>query len=147
MKAAAAVNLDTDLFIPRMATVIESTPMTERERYFRIALSEPLAHIANRCESIWGQREETDKVLLDGLTSLPQCLFMYALDSNGIQLSDNVCKSGLMPEHYGRDRSDRPGRSVNGSRARTFSRSRSLPGARRIDSCPSPLTTAIPAES
>ena len=71
-------------------------------------LSEPLAHIANRCGSIWGQREETDKILLDGLTSVPQCLFMYALDSNGIQISDNVSKSGLMPEHYGRDRSDRP---------------------------------------
>ncbi len=44
MKAAEAVKLDTDLFIPRMATVIESTSMTERERYFRVALPEPLTH-------------------------------------------------------------------------------------------------------
>jgi NAD(P)H-flavin reductase len=44
MKAAAPVNFDTDLFIPHMATLTESTPMTERERYFRVALSESLAH-------------------------------------------------------------------------------------------------------
>ena len=44
MRASAAVDFDTDLFIPCMATVIESAAMTERERYLRIELPEPLAH-------------------------------------------------------------------------------------------------------
>jgi len=71
-------------------------------------LSDPLAHIAQRCESVWGQREELDKILMEGITTVPNCLFMYALDIRGVQLSDNISRSGLMPEHFGRDRSDRP---------------------------------------
>ena len=71
-------------------------------------LSEPLAHTAGRCVSVWGQREEIDKILMEELASVPQCLFMYALDVNGIQISDNVSRTGLMPDHFGRDRSDRP---------------------------------------
>ena len=71
-------------------------------------LSTPLATIARCCESVWGQREELDRVLSEHLDSVPHCVFLYALDTNGIQLSDNVSRTGLMPEHYGRDRSDRP---------------------------------------
>jgi hypothetical protein len=33
---------------------------------------------------------------------------MYVLDTNGLQISDNVSRNGLVPEHYGRDRSTRP---------------------------------------
>ena len=33
---------------------------------------------------------------------------MYVLDNKGIQLSDNISASTIMPEHYGRDRSTRP---------------------------------------
>ena len=71
-------------------------------------LSTPLATIAHCCEPVWGQREELDRVLSEHLDSVPHCVFLYALDTNGIQLSDNISGSGLMPEHFGRDRSDRP---------------------------------------
>ena len=30
------------------------------------------------------------------------------MDANGIQISDNVAIGGLLPEHFGRDRSGRP---------------------------------------
>jgi hypothetical protein len=33
---------------------------------------------------------------------------MYVIDANGIQISDNVSAEGLVPKHYGRDRSSRP---------------------------------------
>ena len=71
-------------------------------------LSEPLAAIAKRCEPVWGQRDAMDHILVEGLETVPYCLFLYALDSDGVQISDNVSKSGLMPEHFGRDRSTRP---------------------------------------
>lgn len=71
-------------------------------------LSLPLANIAANCEPVWGNREELGKVLIDGFTSVPDALFLYALDTNGIQISDNVSVDGLLPEHYGRDRSSRP---------------------------------------
>ena len=78
----------------------------------RIALAErlslPLAKLAVNCEPVWKNREKLDKVLLDGFASVPDRLYMYALDTNGIQISDNVTAEGIIQEHYGRDRSSRP---------------------------------------
>jgi hypothetical protein len=78
----------------------------------RVALAEmlstPLADLAHKCADVWGSREEIDIVLNDGFHSVPHCLFLYAMDPNGVQISDNVSIGGLLPEHYGRDRSSRP---------------------------------------
>jgi hypothetical protein len=71
-------------------------------------LSAPLANIASECEKVWGQREQLDRILSENLASVPHCVFLYVLEINGIQISDNVSAGGLIPEHYGRDRSDRP---------------------------------------
>jgi hypothetical protein len=71
-------------------------------------LSAPLARLAGECAAVWGQREELDIVLTDHFREVPHCLFLYVLDCNGIQLSDNVSIGGLLPEHFGRDRSQRP---------------------------------------
>jgi len=71
-------------------------------------LSAPLGKLANQCVDVWGSREKLDSVLSDGFRAVPYCLFLYALDPNGIQISDNVSIGGLLPEHYGRDRSTRP---------------------------------------
>ena len=86
--------------------------LKEAIHHQRIALAEllsnPLADLAARCADVWGSREELDIVLSDGLRAVPYCLFLYAMDANGIQVSDNVGIGGLLPEHYGRDRSGRP---------------------------------------
>ena len=71
-------------------------------------LSQPLAALAAKCEPVWGDREGLNRVLIDNFATVANGLFMYALDAQGVQLSDNVSASGLMPEHYGRDRSKRP---------------------------------------
>jgi hypothetical protein len=71
-------------------------------------LSNPLAQLAGQCAGVWGQREALDSILTDGFRGVPHCLFLYALDTNGIQISDNVSTGGLLPEHFGRDRSRRP---------------------------------------
>ena len=71
-------------------------------------LSQPLASIAANCEPVWGDRQKLGDVLIESFRTVPNSLFMYVLDTNGIQISDNVSSKGLMPEHYGRDRSSRP---------------------------------------
>jgi len=71
-------------------------------------LSTPLGNIAQRCQSVWGERDQLDIILSENLATVPHCVFLYALDTRGIQISDNVSKTGLMPEHFGRDRSERP---------------------------------------
>ena len=71
-------------------------------------LSGPLAQLADQCAPVWGRREELAIVLNDNFRHVPHCLFLYALDTDGIQISDNVSNGGLLPEHFGRDRSQRP---------------------------------------
>ena len=71
-------------------------------------LSAPLARLAGKCAAVWGERESLDIVLTDHFREVPHCLFLYVLDTKGVQISDNVSIGGLLPEHYGRDRSKRP---------------------------------------
>jgi hypothetical protein len=71
-------------------------------------LSAPLAQNAARCAEAWGRRETLDTVLTDCFSLVPHRLFLYVVDTNGIQISDNVGTGGLLPEHFGRDRSQRP---------------------------------------
>jgi hypothetical protein len=71
-------------------------------------LSAPLAVLAEKCAWVWGRREELDIVLTDGFRTVPHCLFLYTVDTQCVQNSDNVSIGGLLPEHYGRNRSERP---------------------------------------
>ncbi|MEN8109134.1 MAG: PDC sensor domain-containing protein [Pseudomonadota bacterium] len=78
----------------------------------RLAMAErlrtPLWQLADKAIPVWGQREQLDIVLTEEFSSIHCAMFLYALDTNGIQISDNVGTGGLLPEHYGRDRSQRP---------------------------------------
>jgi hypothetical protein len=78
----------------------------------RLSLAEllwaPMKMLAEQCVDVWGQREVLDSLLSDNFRKVPHCLFLYVLDKNGVQISDNISASGLLPEHYGRDRSQRP---------------------------------------
>ena len=74
-------------------------------------ISIPLEQLAQQCTESWYQREQLDVMLSNGFNNIPHCIFLYALDTNGIQISGNVSATGLMPEHFGRDRSQRPYRS------------------------------------
>lgn len=71
-------------------------------------LRDPLARIARECSDAWNDRQKLDAVLTDALASLPMCKYMYALDTNAIQISDNISRDGLIEKDFGRDRSSRP---------------------------------------
>ena len=71
-------------------------------------LSAPLADLASRCADVWGSREDMDSMLSDGFRSGTKVSPTYAKTNTGIQIRDNVSIGGLLPEHYGRDRSNRP---------------------------------------
>lgn len=79
----------------------------QREELAR-QLHEPLAQLAEKCTPAWGDRERLDAILMEGFASIPYCTFLYCVNTDGIQICDNVGKAGLAPEHYGRDRSHRP---------------------------------------
>jgi len=71
-------------------------------------LNAPLRETAEKCSRAWGDREQVDQVLEQALPELKYVKFMYVLDTNGIQLSDNISHEGRILSDYGRDRSQRP---------------------------------------
>lgn len=79
----------------------------QREELAQI-LREPLERLAERCAAAWGERERLNEVLLEGFPSIPYCTYLYVVGPDGVQVSDNVGQSGLVPGHFGRDRSHRP---------------------------------------
>lgn len=71
-------------------------------------LVEPMAYLAGRCAAVWQHKEPLDRVLLEGIKALPNAGFLYAMDPQGVQVSDNATHNGPVQEDYGRDRSQRP---------------------------------------
>jgi len=71
-------------------------------------LREPLALLAGKCATVWGDRDRLNAVLLDGFSSIPYCTYLYAAGDDRVQISDNVGKVGLVPGHYQRNRADHP---------------------------------------
>jgi hypothetical protein len=68
----------------------------------------PLQTTAEMCAEVWPDRELLNQALMSSLAGFPYCKFLYALDTAAQQISDNASQDGLLSEHYGRDRSQRP---------------------------------------
>ena len=79
----------------------------QREQLASI-LREPLARLAGKCIPAWDDRERLNDVLLDGFAGIPHCTYLYCVGTDRVQICDNVSESGLVPMHFGRDRSHRP---------------------------------------
>ena len=73
-----------------------------------VLLREPLRQLALRCGQVWGDRGRLEAVLGEALNSLLHCKFLYALNTDAVQISSNVGRAGLIEADYGRDRSQRP---------------------------------------
>jgi hypothetical protein len=71
-------------------------------------LREPLAHLAEHCAPAWGNCEALDAILAEHFSSIPHCSFLYCVGTDGIQTCNTVSQAGIVPEHRGRDRSQRP---------------------------------------
>lgn len=71
-------------------------------------LRESLAQTATACSQVWNNRQELDNVLTTALAAMPICKYLYALDTNAIQVSDNISRNGLIESDFGRNRADRP---------------------------------------
>ncbi len=71
-------------------------------------LREPLTLLARKCVPAWEDRNRLNAVLLQGFSGIPYCSHLYVVDADGVQSSDNVSDTGLMPGYFDRDRADRP---------------------------------------
>ncbi len=93
--------------IPDMKSTWKDSIYQQREQLARL-LREPIARLAEKCASAWGDREQLNAVLQDGFGSIPHCTYLYCVGTDGVQICDNIHQSGRLPEHFGRDRSQRP---------------------------------------
>lgn len=71
-------------------------------------LSAPLERLAASCAERWPQRTALERTLMAALPGLPSCKYLYALDAGARQLTANLSPQGLLVEHLGRERADRP---------------------------------------
>lgn len=84
------------------------TGISQQRTALSALLKQPLQGIAPRCGQVWPHRERLNQTLASALHELPYCMALYALDTRGRQICDNIEHAGVMTEHFGRDRSDRP---------------------------------------
>ena len=71
-------------------------------------LVDPMKRATESCAKVWGDREQLNHVLTEILHTMSYCKYLYALDKNAVQISDNISHEGLITSDFGRDRSDRP---------------------------------------
>lgn len=71
-------------------------------------LQQPLRRAAVATSAVWGDRKKLDAVLQEVLEEMPYCKFLYVMNTDGVQISDNVSHDDVITKDYGRDRSDRP---------------------------------------
>lgn len=90
-----------------MQAIWKESIYLQREQLARI-LHEPLALVAEQCSPQWNNRERLEAVLIQYFNSVPYCRALYCLNTDGIQICDNVNKCGITKDYFGRDRSKRP---------------------------------------
>jgi hypothetical protein len=71
-------------------------------------IREPLASLARKCVPDSGDRGRLNAALLDGFADIPYCTYLYVVGTDGVQVSDSVSNTGLMPGHYHRNLGERP---------------------------------------
>jgi len=71
-------------------------------------LSAPMERLAKHCSKAWPDKDDLEGCLSDGLGSLPSCKYLFVLDADLRQVTDNISATGSLSEYFGRDRSERP---------------------------------------
>lgn len=82
--------------------------ITQQRENLIAKLKTPLHSMAEACNNVWDNKEGLNDALIEALKQLPYCKYVYALDSNAIQISDNISHNGIIEKDFGRDRSQRP---------------------------------------
>jgi hypothetical protein len=86
---------------------LKETIRLQREKLTAM-LSEKMHALALQCVPVFHDKEQLELLLLDAFPRLTYCKHLYMLDADGVQVTDNIAKSGHKPKHFGRDRMDRP---------------------------------------
>ena len=86
---------------------LKNTIRTQREKLTAM-LAEEMHELASKCVALLNDREALDSLLSDALPELSFCKHLYVLNSDGVQITDNITQTGKDETHFGRNRIDRP---------------------------------------
>lgn len=90
-----------------MATVLRNRQTVDYDR-LGAQLDAPLRLIARRSVRVWFNQDRLDQVLRDNVGICPHCELIYAIDSDGRQVSSNIRASHIDAAAFGQDLSRRP---------------------------------------
>lgn len=68
----------------------------------------PMRALARRAVRVWFNRARLDQLLCESVRDFPACDTIYAIGTDGIQVSSNVCEASIDRVAYRQDLSDRP---------------------------------------
>jgi len=71
-------------------------------------LEAPMAGLAGLCARSWRERDRLDEHLRAALADMPVCQLLYAIDTNGRQVSSNVGRDAVDRGKYGQNLARRP---------------------------------------
>lgn len=90
-----------------MSNNLKETIHAQREKLTAM-LGEDMHELALKCVPLLDNHDELDLLLSGTFPRLPYCKHLYVLNSEGIQITDNITQNGKDSAHFGRDRMDRP---------------------------------------
>lgn len=90
-----------------MNTSLQASIDRQRE-LLKAWLHVSLEQIAADCAQQWPRRAGLERRLGTGLLEIPYCKYLYLLDRRARQVTANASRQGLLENHFGRDRADRP---------------------------------------
>jgi len=88
-------------------TKLQHTIEQQRQTLHDLLFS-PMSELAIACASNMHSRQALEGILLDVMKSADHCKYLWVLDKNGRQLTENVMRTGLNHGQVGRDRVARP---------------------------------------
>lgn len=85
----------------------------DQKAFLAELLEEPMAALAETCAPLWSVPDALDQIFSERLKDIPYCHLLYALSTNGTQISSNVSTDEIDPRWRGQELSQRPFQTGN----------------------------------
>lgn len=86
---------------------LKQTIRAQREKLTAM-LGEKMHDLAIESAQLLNNREQLEQLLGSALPRVTWCKHLYVLDADGVQITDNITQTGNDPDHFARNRMDRP---------------------------------------
>ena len=82
--------------------------LSHKKKFLSSLLKAPIEQLAMLAPAHWENSEELSQILQNSLCRLPHCQLLYAVDSEGQQISANIARNNVESTWHGQDLAERP---------------------------------------